>query len=701
MKNIAIICEYNLFHNGHLKQINKIREKFGECRIISLMSGNFVQRGEAALFPKDIRATTACLHGADLVLELPYPYSGGSAEYFAVGAIKILNKLHRIDELCFGSETDDLQYIYNAAENLTSEKFSAVLSENQRRYKSTNKSFNKLREETYKELFHENIVIKPNDILAVEYIKALKITNSKIKPFQIKRASEWSASAARKFLTEDNYAQLKSIVPDKAYEIYINESKKFLTQLKNIEKYILGYFRSCKPENLIYADVTDGIERRLINAAENAVTLEKFYNLCYNKKYSNSKIKRIILNCLLNTTEEMLKSDPLYTNALAFNDKGAEFLRNIKTGSEIAVITKPGHYKKHGEKIIGQYEHALKADKLYTLAMKNPEKANYFIKKKPYINYQSKGIKKMVNIKETDYKNFGKCVSISNELMEILVTTDVGPRIIKCNLLNRENLMFNDTERIFSQDVSGVFGKDSVWYIYGGHRMWVSPENMPLSYYPDNEKVAWTLINNGVILNPALQRVNNIRYEFKITMEPDKAEIRITHYLTNLNDKPIKGAIWALSVMDKNGVAVIPQPQDNTELLGNRILALWPYTDMSDTRVFWGNKYIAVKQIPGFDKKFKLGINNTSKWIAYINHNQSLVKIYEPNHPNGIYPDFGVSTEVFTNAEFLEAETLSELRDIEPNETIEHTEIWKLTDNISKPSFTNESLEAAAETFNF
>lgn len=307
----------------------------------------------------------------------------------------------------------------------------------------------------------------------------------------------------------------------------------------------------------------------------------------------------------------------------------------------------------------------------------------------------------MINIKEITYSNFGKCVSISNQYMEIYVTIDIGPRIIKCNLIGRDNLMYNDTDRIFYQDVSDTFGSDSKWYIYGGHRMWVSPEEMPLSYYPDNEKVIYFQTENGVVFKPNPQRINNVEHEIEIVMSVDEPKMDVIHRLKNVSDDVRTGAIWALSVMGRDGVAIVPQPQEDTELLGNRVLALWPYSDMSDKRVFWGEKFIALKQIPNFEKKFKLGINNTSGWVAFINHGYALVKSYVSNHTDGRYPDFGVSTELFTNQYFLEAETLSELIDIQPDETISHTETWTLIDNVSKPLFDNKSIKSTVETICF
>jgi hypothetical protein len=158
----------------------------------------------------------------------------------------------------------------------------------------------------------------------------------------------------------------------------------------------------------------------------------------------------------------------------------------------------------------------------------------------------------------------------------------------------------------------------------------------------------------------------------------DKACAKVTHKIVNLGDEEVTGAIWALSVMTDGGTVICPQPDEDTGLLGNRILALWPYTQMTDDRMHLFNKYITVTQNKERNQKFKFGINNTKGWIAYQNHGQILKKTYEPNHPNGNYPDFGCSTEVFTNHLFAEAETLSEVKTLKKDEFLVHTECFEL-----------------------
>ena len=379
MKIGAIICEYNLFHNGHLNQINKIKEKHPDSCVIALMSGNFVQRGELAILPKNIRAEAACQSGADLVLELPYPYSGGSAEYFATGAVSILNDLIGVDELCFGSESDNLPYLQLIADRLLSNEFSNILETLRANYKSSNLSFNIIRQNVYEELYGEQFITKPNDILAVEYLKALKQSGSLILPYQIMRTYDFSATRTRKYFFGNDFNLLENEIPQTALNLF----KKPPVTINNIEKYILGYFRSCDVSELSqYADVTDGVEYLLCNSANKAVSYDDFFRMCKNKKYSDAKIRRIILNCVLKTTESMLKAKPLYTNVLAFSDIGREFLSKQRK-STIKIITKPADYKKYPE-IVGQYEHSVNADKLYTLAMEPPQSSDYFIKLSPY-----------------------------------------------------------------------------------------------------------------------------------------------------------------------------------------------------------------------------------------------------------------------------------------------------------------------------
>ncbi len=302
----------------------------------------------------------------------------------------------------------------------------------------------------------------------------------------------------------------------------------------------------------------------------------------------------------------------------------------------------------------------------------------------------------MISIKEVAYKNYGKCVAISNELMEVLVTVDVGPRIIKCNIHGKENMLFEDIERVQKADVCASFGPGKTWYTYGGHRIWLSPEEFPLTYYPDNEKVLYTVNARGAEFMPETQSVTGLKITMSIEMAEDKPEIKITHKITNTLRSPIKGAVWCITVMDAGGTAVLPMPTEDTGLLPNRAVVLWPYANMSEKRHFWGDRYIAVKQDPLARTNTKIGINNTSGKSAYINHSQALVKTVE-YIKDGEYPDFGCTSEIYANNIFEELETLSPFQTIAKDETMEHIETWTLVDNIEQPEMNNEALDEVAK----
>lgn len=302
----------------------------------------------------------------------------------------------------------------------------------------------------------------------------------------------------------------------------------------------------------------------------------------------------------------------------------------------------------------------------------------------------------MVAIKETVYKNYGKCLQISNEKLEILVTIDLGPRIIKCNLIGKENLMYNDVERKNFNDVSSLFGEGKNFYNYGGHRIWMSPEKFPDTYYPDNDKVLYSTFTNGAVFQPSKQDNTGIQLELSVTMDETEPKVTVTQKITNVQKTPITGAVWCLTVLDKNGTVIVPMPQEDTGLLSNRNLVLWPYTKMTDKRAFWGDKYIAIKQDPKGDGALKFGINNTAGKAACINKNQAFVKEFKVNFPDGNYPDRGCSCEVYTCPDFTECESISELKTIKKGESIVHTEVWTVIDNIEIGKLSNASLEEIA-----
>lgn len=303
----------------------------------------------------------------------------------------------------------------------------------------------------------------------------------------------------------------------------------------------------------------------------------------------------------------------------------------------------------------------------------------------------------MVSIKEeASYKNYGKCLSISNGAMEVLVTVDVGPRIIRCACAGKENMMFEDIGRETTHDVSQLYGEGKTWNIYGGHRLWMSPEAFPDTYYPDNEKVVYTTRTCGAEFIPQQQDKTGLQLSILVEMDETEPKLTITHTITNTKKEAVTGSAWSLSVMDAGGTIIVPLSTEQTGLLPNRNVILWPYTDMTDKRLYFGKELIAARQDPKISEPLKIGVGRATGKIAYVNHGQALVKEYSVDN-SAVYPDFGASTEFYLCPAFAEAETLSPVSTIKKGEKIVHTETWTLHDNFVLPYFDRVSLADAAK----
>jgi len=300
------------------------------------------------------------------------------------------------------------------------------------------------------------------------------------------------------------------------------------------------------------------------------------------------------------------------------------------------------------------------------------------------------------NVRYIEYKNFGKCLAVDNGHIELYIMLDFGPRIIRFARANSDenaNMFFENGDRtVFHNDakMDSAYGENSNWYIYGGHRLWISPEYSPETYYPDNDPVQHFISDSNVIrLVPPVQRVNNLQFEIEIEFTADD-DVKLTHKCTNCGDAVKNFSLWALSVMAPQTYEILPMPSNDMEFLWNRRMMLWPYTDMGDSRVHWGKKYIGLQQDPNAVCPFKIGINYTGVVYAF-NHGNMFVKrttVYE----NAVYPDCNVAFETYTNSNFLELETLSPLFDAAPNNTVAHTEHWSLKGNIALPDIKNEPL---------
>ncbi len=299
----------------------------------------------------------------------------------------------------------------------------------------------------------------------------------------------------------------------------------------------------------------------------------------------------------------------------------------------------------------------------------------------------------MVNISEINYANYGKCLELSNGIAEVVVTVDVGPRIIRYALSGKENMMYEDINRLGCEKgevFDKFYGEGSAWYSYGGHRLWTSPEALPRTYYPDNGAVEYE-INGGSVRFACPEQIrNNIKMITTVTLADNSADVKVEHEIINTGAYEAEFAAWALSVMSGGGMCAVSHPTRETKLLSNRAIALWPYAKMADERVYWGNDYITLSQEKECASPFKFGLTNENGYALFFNHDCMFVKKYT-HDMDGVYPDGGMSFESYTNSEFIEVETLSPLKKLAPGESVVHTENWQLFADIKKPAENDEA----------
>lgn len=363
MKIVGLIAEYNPFHNGHQYHIEQARKITGADAVIVVMSGNFMQRGTPAIMPKHLRAEAALKGGASVIIELPVSYSTASAEFFAYGAVSILEKLGCVDSICFGSECGNIEVLQDLAKIMHEEP--KQYKESLNLYLRQGNSFPLARQKAMKDFLKSNvadsILGEPNNILGIEYLKALYRLNSKIKPYTIQRIGSHyhddylqktysSASAIRKAMSEpmelDEF-DLENQIPESSallikeaygqrYPIYPNDFSLLL-------KYKL--LQETKESLMEYADVSEELANRILNRLNEFVSFEQFCELLKTKEMTYTRISRALLHILLDIKNEDL-SEITYARVLGFRDNDSEVLSEIKKYTSISLLTKLPSTKK-------------------------------------------------------------------------------------------------------------------------------------------------------------------------------------------------------------------------------------------------------------------------------------------------------------------------------------------------------------------
>lgn len=358
-KVLGIIAEYNPFHNGHLYHLKESKKATGAEYTVAIISGNFTQRGSTSIIDKWKKTEMALQNGVDLIIELPVLYSISSSENFAEGSIKILNSLGIIDFLSFGSETSDIKILNNFANILYDEpkEYKKILSN----YLDTGLSFPKARENALLEYIknsedvntnfdnYKNLLSSPNNILGIEYLKALKKYKSSIKPVCIKRSiadynssdisintSIASATAIRELIKNKNFNTIKTVIPEKSYSILADciNSGCIIPDLNCFEKEIIYVLRKMSIKEIAnLPDVSEGLEFLIKKAVNSCNTLTELLNTIKSKRYTITRLQRILLYALLDISKKDMKLskevDSPYIRVLGFNDNGKKLISKI------------------------------------------------------------------------------------------------------------------------------------------------------------------------------------------------------------------------------------------------------------------------------------------------------------------------------------------------------------------------------------
>jgi len=284
----------------------------------------------------------------------------------------------------------------------------------------------------------------------------------------------------------------------------------------------------------------------------------------------------------------------------------------------------------------------------------------------------------MYTVTKESYRDWPNSYRLSNGTIDLVVTTDVGPRIIRLGFVGEEN------EFVEMDDQIGRTS-DTEWINYGGHRLWHAPEERPRTYYPDSRPLSLEEHDGFVRTVQDVESTTGIQKEMDIHLHPEKAAVTVVHRLHNRGLWSVDLAPWALSVMAPGGVAVLPLPARGTHAEhltpGNR-LVLWKYTDMADPRWTWGRQFILLRQDTAGSPQ-KVGLSHAD-WVAYARKGHLFVKRF-PVFPDADYADMGCSVEAFTNARMLEVETLAPLAPLAPGASVEHVEHWSLFQDVPMP----------------
>jgi predicted nucleotidyltransferase len=405
MKVLGIVAEYNPFHNGHKYHIEQSKAITGCDAVVCIMSGNFIQRGEPAIINKFARSEIALRNGADLVIELPTPFAMSSAEFFGFGSVKILDSLGIVDCICFGSENGDIGSLKEISDILSSEpqEYKVEL----KKQLSLGLSFPVCRQNAIQNYFEahsrrdnaelSSLLETSNNILGIEYLKSITRLNSTIKPYTVKRiANQYntsdltgSISSATAIRNSINNSDLKDFLPSDTVQALPPDSGLIINKEFNegrgpisinlFESILLAALRKASLESLReIPGISEGLEYRIKKTSGISGSFEELLSNICTKRYTQTRIQRILLSYLTGTTKNdmdlfMQYGGPQYARVLAFNNTGRELLSKMKKNASLPIITKTSDYKNSCNRLLKRMlEIEAQSTDMYVLAYKNP-----------------------------------------------------------------------------------------------------------------------------------------------------------------------------------------------------------------------------------------------------------------------------------------------------------------------------------------
>jgi hypothetical protein len=293
-----------------------------------------------------------------------------------------------------------------------------------------------------------------------------------------------------------------------------------------------------------------------------------------------------------------------------------------------------------------------------------------------------------INVEKIAYKGWQNCYRVSNGEVELILTGDVGPRVIRFGFVGGQNLF-----KEFSEQLGMV--NEEKFQLRGGQRVWKAPEDPVATWAPDNVAVSVSTTPNGVIATAPVEPLTHLQKEIEVRMAPRGTEVEVIHRISNRGLFSLEYSAWAITMMAPGGMAITgfpPRGKHPQVLEPTNPLVMWAYTDLSDKRWAFTKKYMVLKQELGHPEPQKIGVFNPHTWGAYALNGEVFVKRAEAL-PGKAYPDFGCSIELFTNSDFLEMETLSPLIDVAPGKTAEQVEHWSLHRGMRVTELTDEALD--------